>query len=141
MNHSQTRAFSQRDSEMKSSRITSEELKQIQEEHARKEAEKSQLRKDRAKQKMEEIKQREQDEATPKARSALAARWEEKIKARTGGKVSTTENKTTVLSDVSSVMFHRSVGSQVHIVVNDNMVLPKLVLLTNLRLNYTLVLA
>lgn len=74
----------------------------MQEENARKEAVESQLRKERAKQKLEEIKQREMDEATPKARSALAARWEEKIKTRGGGgKISTTENKTTVMSDVS----------------------------------------
>ena len=50
---------------------------------------------------MEEMKKRELEEATPKARSALAARWEEKIKSRTGGKISTSENKTTVMSDVS----------------------------------------
>ena len=86
---------------MKSSRITSEELKHIQEENAKKEALESQQRKERAKQKLEEMKQRELDEATPKARSALAARWEEKIKSRTGGKIGTTENKATVMSDVS----------------------------------------
>ena len=50
---------------------------------------------------MVEIKKREIDEATPKARSALAARWEEKIKSRNGGKVGTTQNKSTVMSDVS----------------------------------------
>ena len=86
---------------MKSTRISEEELKQIQEENARKLEEESQQRKERAKQKLEEMKQRELDEAAPKARSALAARWEEKIKSRTGGKVSTTENRTTVMSDVS----------------------------------------
>ena len=51
---------------------------------------------------MEEMKQREIEEATPKARSALAARWEEQVKSRGGGgKITTAQNKTTVMSDVS----------------------------------------
>ena len=89
---------------MKSHRLTDEELKQIQEEHAKKEAQESQLRKERSKKMMEEMKRRELDELTPKARSALAARWEEQIKSRTGGgKITTSQNKTTVMSDVSMV--------------------------------------
>lgn len=86
---------------MKSSRMSDEELKRVQEEKAKKLEEESQLRKERAKQKLEEMKQRELDEATPKARSALAARWEEQVKSRSGGKVSSTANRTTVMSDVS----------------------------------------
>lgn len=89
---------------MKSHRLTDEELKRIQEEHAKKEARLSELRKERAKKMMEDMKQKELEEATPKARSALAARWEEQIKSRTGGgKLTTSQNKTTVMSDVSLV--------------------------------------
>lgn len=81
--------------------MSDEELKRIQEENAKRLEQESQLRKERAKQKLEEMKQRELDEATPKARSALAARWEEQVKSRSGGKVSSSANKTTVMSNVS----------------------------------------
>ena len=97
-----TRAFSERDSEVKSSRLTDEELKRIQEEHAKKEAALSELRKERAIKMKEEMKQRELEEAAPKARSALAARWEEQVRSRSGGgKLNTSQNKATVMSDVS----------------------------------------
>lgn len=100
-----TRAFSERDSEVKSQRLTDEELKRIQEEHAKKEATLSELRKERAKKMMEDMKQRELEEATPKARSALAARWEEQVRTRSGGgKLTTSQNKATVMSDVSPII-------------------------------------
>ena len=81
--------------------MSDEKLRRIQEENAKRLEQESQLRKEKAKQKMEEMKQRDLDEATPKARSALAARWEEQVKSRSGGKLNSTANKTTVMSDVS----------------------------------------
>ena len=99
------RAFSERDSEVKSQRLTDEELKRIQEEHAKKEAVLSELRKERAKKMIEDMKQRELEEATPKARSALAARWEEQVRSRSGGaKLTASQNKATVMSDVSPII-------------------------------------
>ena len=100
---------------MKSHRLTDEELKKIQEEHAKKEARLSELRKERAIKMKEEMKQRELEEATPKARSALAARWEEQVKSRSGGgKLTTSQNKTTVMSDVSLVEILQCIYMQNH---------------------------
>ena len=95
------RAFSERDSKVKSQCLIDEELERIQEEHAKKEAE---LQKERAKDMMEDMKQWELEEATPKTCSALAARWEEHIRSRSRqGKLTTSQNKATVMSDVSPV--------------------------------------
>ncbi len=44
------------------------------------------------------MKQQEIDELKPKARSALAARWEERIRARSDGKITREDNRATVIT-------------------------------------------
>ncbi len=55
------------------------------------------------------MKQQEIDELKPKARSALAARWEERIRARSEGKITREENRSTVITgkgmEVSTVQW------------------------------------
>ncbi len=46
----------------------------------------------------QEDNERELEESRPKARSALAARWEESVKSRSNGKVSSAKNRDTVLT-------------------------------------------
>ena len=84
---------------MKESRLTEEELHLKQEEMARRNAEESRLRKERAQKFRMEEKQRELEEMRPKAKSALAAKWEESVKSRSIGKSMTRDqHRATVLT-------------------------------------------
>lgn len=92
------RAIRARDHEIKKSRLTEEELETKIREKAIADQQASEERREKSRQVKEAMKQQEIDDLKPKARSALAARWEERIKARSEGKVSREGNKTTVLS-------------------------------------------
>ncbi len=92
------RAIRARDYEIKSTRLTEGELETKRHEKALIDQHESEQRKERSRQLKETMKQQEIDELKPKARSALAARWEERIKARSEGKISREGNKTTVVS-------------------------------------------
>ena len=94
-----TRSYRQRQLEIKETRLTEEELQQKQEELAQRKLEEARLRKERGEQMRRDDKERELEELRPKARSALAARWEESVKARSNGKsVSRALHKSTVLT-------------------------------------------
>lgn len=92
------RAFRERDKEIKSTRLTVKELEAKKREKALKDAQESEQRKERSRQLKERIRQQELENLKPKAQSTLAARWEERIRARSEGKVTREENKATVLS-------------------------------------------
>ena len=81
------------------SRLTEEELRQKQAEQAQRQQEEARLRRERGEKMRKDDRDRELEELKPKARSALAARWEESVKARTSGKPqSRDEHKATVIT-------------------------------------------
>lgn len=84
--------------EMRSNRLTEDQLEEKRREKALKDEETSRQRKERSKHIREEMKIREIEELKPKARSALAARWEERIRAKGEGKISREEHGSTVLT-------------------------------------------
>ena len=92
------RAIRERDQEIKSSRLTDEELEAKRREKARQDQQEAEVRKERSRQAKEAMRRQELEEMKPKAQSALAARWEERIRARSEGKISREENKATVLT-------------------------------------------
>ena len=80
------------------SRLTEEELHQKQEEMAQRQLEESRLRKERGEKMRHDDRDREIEALKPKARSALAARWEESVKARSNGKGGRALQKATVMT-------------------------------------------
>ncbi len=92
------RAIRARDYEIKKNRLTEEELEAKKREKVLADQRESEQRKEKSRQVKEAMKQQEIDDLKPKARSALAARWEERIKARSEGKITRESNKATVLS-------------------------------------------
>jgi hypothetical protein len=66
--------------EVKKNRLDEDQLKELEEEMTKKEVIERKMRIEQAKQRKEENIQREIEENKPKARSALAARWEEQVK-------------------------------------------------------------
>ena len=94
-----SRSYRQRQLEVSENRLTEEQLHQKQEEMAQRQLEESRLRRERGEKMRQEDKDREIEELKPKARSALAARWEESVKSRSNGKrISRELNKATVLT-------------------------------------------
>ena len=93
-------SYRQRQLEVAESRLTEAELKQKQEEAAQRQLEESKLRKERGVRMRREDKEREMEEHRPKARSALAARWEESVKSRSNGKEGRALHKSTVMTGV-----------------------------------------
>ncbi|XP_064387118.1 zinc finger CCCH domain-containing protein 13-like isoform X3 [Halichondria panicea] len=95
---SELKAIRDRDREIKSNRLTNEELEAKRREKALRDQQESEQRKERSRHVKEAMKQQEIDELKPKARSALAARWEERIRARSEGKITREENRSTVIT-------------------------------------------
>jgi len=85
-----------RNHEVKESRLSDEEIRRNFEEIARKNEEESKQRKEKGVKMRKEKQQQEIEELKPKARSALAARWEESVKAKTKG--SRGEHRATVVT-------------------------------------------
>ncbi len=93
------RNYRMRVHEVEESRLTEDEIRQNFEEMARKNEEKSRERREKGVRMREERKRYELDELKPKARSALAARWEESVKAKTNG--GRQEHRATVVNRVT----------------------------------------
>ena len=71
--------------EVNESRLSEADIRRNFEEMARKNEEESKQRKEKGLKMRENMKQQEIEELKPKARSALAARWEESVKSKTKG--------------------------------------------------------
>lgn len=74
-----------RSEEVAGSRLTDDKIRQNFEDMARKNEEDSRVRREKGVRMREEKKQQDLEDLKPKARSALAARWEESVKAKNAG--------------------------------------------------------
>lgn len=77
--------YRSRERDIKETRLSEAEIQQLQREKNRREEEERKQRVEKHRHSMEITRQREFEELKPKARSSLAARWEEQIKSRSQG--------------------------------------------------------